>query len=66
MLKILILLPRPRNKTTGIPSLDSLPFPKLIFDQSSFVTSSKIRNILATLPIQRKVLGPQLVFEMIS
>jgi hypothetical protein len=56
----------PRNKLTGIPSLESLPFPKLMFDQSTFVTSSKIRNILASLPIQRKVLGPQLVFEMIS
>ena len=56
----------PRNKLTGIPSLDSLPFPKLLFDRSNFVTSSRIRNILSSLPIQRKVLGPQLVFEMIS
>jgi hypothetical protein len=56
----------PRNKLTGIPSLESLPFPKLMFDQSTFVTSTKIRNILASLPVQRKVLGPQLVFEMIS
>ena len=56
----------PRNKLTGIPKLDSLPFPKLLFDESSFVTSSTIRNILSSLPVQRKVLGPQLVFEMIS
>jgi hypothetical protein len=56
----------PRNKLTGIPNLDTLSNPILLFDRSNYVMSTKIRNILSTLPIQRKLGGPQLVFEMIS